>query len=123
MAVQSRTTKRSAVPVVEMSGITVSFASGRALEDVRFRLFPGEIHGLVSRGIRVPEDVSVVGFDDLPTARHFLPPLTTVKQDFDKLGSTVAEVIHARIRGQEIPQRTRIPTELIVRESTAAPRS
>ena len=60
---------------------------------------------------------------DLPTARHFLPPLTTVRQDFDKLGTTVAEVIHARIRGQEIPQRTRIPTELVVRDSTAPPRS
>jgi monosaccharide-transporting ATPase len=47
VAVQSRTTERSAVPVVEMSGITVSFASGRALEDVSFRLFPGEIHGLM----------------------------------------------------------------------------
>lgn len=83
----------------------------------------GVIHGLVERGIRVPEDVSIIGFDDLPTARHFLPPLTTVRQDFDKLGTTVAEVIHARIRGQEIPQRTRIATELVVRESTAPPRA
>jgi DNA-binding LacI/PurR family transcriptional regulator len=82
----------------------------------------GVIHGLAQRGIRVPQDISIVGFDDLPTAKHFLPPLTTVRQDFDKLGTTVAEVIDASIRGQEIPQRTRIATELVVRESTAPPR-
>ncbi|PPF56408.1 transcriptional regulator [Clavibacter michiganensis] len=83
----------------------------------------GVIHGLVERGIRVPQDVSIIGFDDLPTARHMLPPLTTIRQDFDKLGTAVAEVVHARIRGEEIPQRTRIATELIVRESTAPPRA
>jgi len=83
----------------------------------------GVIHGLAERGIRVPQDVSVIGFDDLPSARHMLPPLTTVRQDFDKLGTTVSEVIHAHVHGQEIPRRTRIATQLVVRDSTAPPRA
>ena len=82
----------------------------------------GVIHGLVDNGIRVPHDVSVVGFDDLPTSRHFLPPLTTVRQDFHALGLAAMEVLRAAIEGRPIPQRTMIPAELVVRESSAPPR-
>ncbi len=82
----------------------------------------GVIHGFHDNGIRVPQDVSVVGFDDLPVARHFLPPLTTVRQDFHALGVRAVEVLRASIEGSEIPQNTRIPVELIVRDSSAPPR-
>jgi DNA-binding LacI/PurR family transcriptional regulator len=82
----------------------------------------GLIHGFHEKGISVPDDISIVGFDDLPTSRHFLPPLTTIRQDFDGLGSTVVEVLRAALEGREIPQRTKIPVDLVVRESTAAPR-
>ncbi|MBP1240792.1 DNA-binding LacI/PurR family transcriptional regulator [Frigoribacterium sp. PvP120] len=82
----------------------------------------GVIHGLHDRGIRVPEDLSVVGFDDLPVSRHFLPPLTTVRQDFPALGSLVVDVLIAAIEGREIPQNSRIPAELVVRDSSAAAR-
>lgn len=82
----------------------------------------GVIHGLVENGIRVPQDVSVVGFDDLPSSRHFLPPLTTVRQDFHALGLAAMDVLQAAIEGRQIPQRTRIPAELVVRASTAPPR-
>lgn len=82
----------------------------------------GVIHGLAVNGIRVPQDMSVVGFDDLPTTRHFLPPLTTVRQDFHTLGVTAMEALQAAIEGRPIPQRTKIPAELVVRESSAPPR-
>ncbi|MBR22056.1 MAG: transcriptional regulator [Leifsonia sp.] len=82
----------------------------------------GVIHGLRERGIRVPEDMSVVGFDDLPVTRHFSPPLTTIRQDFHALGLSAMDVLHAALDGREIPRRTRIPVELVVRESSAPPR-
>ncbi|MFC7787435.1 LacI family DNA-binding transcriptional regulator [Microbacterium sp. MAHUQ-60] len=82
----------------------------------------GLIHGLHERGFDVPGDISVAGFDDVPLARHFLPPLTTVRQDFRALGGAVVEMLRAAIERREIPQFTRIPTEIVVRESTGAPR-
>lgn len=82
----------------------------------------GIVHGLHDRGISVPEDLSIVGFDDAPFSRHSIPPLTTVRQPFDALGSAVVEVLLAGIEGRTIPQRTKIPPELIVRLSTAKAR-
>lgn len=82
----------------------------------------GVIHGLHENGIRVPEDISVVGFDDLPMSRHFLPPLTTIRQDFHALGLAAMQVLQAAIEGRPIPQRTKIPVELVVRASSAPPR-
>ncbi|MBP2436314.1 LacI family DNA-binding transcriptional regulator [Microbacterium amylolyticum] len=83
----------------------------------------GILHGLHEAGIRVPEDISVVGFDDLELARHTLPPLTTVRQNFAELGRVVVESLRAAAEGEDIPQRTLVPVELIARGSTAAPRS
>ncbi|QEO15501.1 LacI family DNA-binding transcriptional regulator [Agromyces intestinalis] len=82
----------------------------------------GAIHGLHDKGYRVPEDISIVGFDDLPASRHFLPPLTTVRQDFRALGIKAVDVLRASLEGLEIPQRTKIPADLVIRQSTAAPR-
>ncbi|MDT0158108.1 LacI family DNA-binding transcriptional regulator [Microbacterium sp. ARD32] len=82
----------------------------------------GLIHGLRERGFDVPGEISVAGFDDVPLARHFLPPLTTVRQDFQALGVAVVEMLRAAIEQREIPSFTRIPTELVVRESSARPR-
>ena len=81
----------------------------------------GLVHGFAERGIRVPEDVSVVGFDDLPESKHFLPPLTTVRQDFRALGERAVEVLHAALQGSELDRRSIIAPLLIVRESTAPP--
>lgn len=83
----------------------------------------GIIHGLSDVGIRVPDEISVVGFDDLPTSRHFLPPLTTVRQDFHALGLKAMEVLRAALEQRDIPQRSKIPTTLVVRASTAPPRT
>ena len=82
----------------------------------------GVIHGLTENGISVPDQMSVAGFDDLPVARHFLPPLTTVRQDFHALGVKAIEVLHAALENREIPQRSKIPAELVTRASTAPPR-
>jgi DNA-binding LacI/PurR family transcriptional regulator len=81
----------------------------------------GLIHGFSERGIRVPADVSIVGFDDLPESKHFLPPLTTVRQDFRALGERVVEVLHAALEGSELDRRSIIAPVLIVRESTGPP--
>lgn len=81
----------------------------------------GLLHGLSERGIDVPGDISVVGFDDLPEARHYLPPLTTVRQDFHTLGRHVVEALLAAIEGRPATHDTVIEPELVVRASTAAP--
>ena len=83
----------------------------------------GLMHGFRERGIRVPEDISIVGFDDLPEARHFGPPLTTVRQDFETLGLRAVSALIASIDGGNPPMRTVIEPELIIRSSTASPSS
>lgn len=81
----------------------------------------GLIHGFAERGIRVPRDVSIVGFDDLPEAKHFLPPLTTVRQDFRALGDRSVEVLRSALEGRELDRHSIIAPLLIVRGSTAPP--
>jgi DNA-binding LacI/PurR family transcriptional regulator len=71
------------------------------------------------RGLRIPEDVSVVGFDDLPFARVFDPPLTTIAIDPEALGAEAFEVLMALMEGREAEGRI-LPVELVVRGSTAA---
>jgi LacI family transcriptional regulator len=74
------------------------------------------------RGLRVPQDLSVVGFDDLPVTRWVSPPLTTVRQPLSEMGRAAAQMLGDLITG--VPLRTtrvELSTELIVRESTAAP--
>ncbi|MDI6943167.1 MULTISPECIES: LacI family DNA-binding transcriptional regulator [Microbacterium] len=82
----------------------------------------GLIHGLADRGFSVPDDLSVVGFDDVPLSAHVLPPLTTIRQNFHALGVSAVDMLRAAIEKREIPRVTRIPAELLVRSSTAAPR-
>jgi LacI family transcriptional regulator, repressor for deo operon, udp, cdd, tsx, nupC, and nupG len=72
-------------------------------------------------GLRIPEDVSVVGFDDLPFARVFEPPLTTIAIDPEALGATAFEVLVALMRG-EAPAGQVLPVALVVRGSTGPPR-
>ena len=73
-------------------------------------------------GLRIPGDVSVVGFDDLPFAKVFEPPLTTIAIDAETLGSTAFEVLEAAMRNDTSEPEARIlPVELVVRESTGPP--
>lgn len=85
------------------------------------RMALGLMHALHERGIRVPQDVSVIGFDDVTDARHFLPPLTTVRQDFRALGTLSVATLLAELEGGDVPHRTLIEPELVLRASTAPP--
>jgi LacI family transcriptional regulator, repressor for deo operon, udp, cdd, tsx, nupC, and nupG len=73
------------------------------------------------RGIRIPEQLSVVGFDDMDFARVLAPPLTTVALDAELLGATAFELLLTRMTGRRTRRRVVLPAELLVRESTAAP--
>jgi LacI family transcriptional regulator len=77
----------------------------------------GAMRVLADRGRSVPGDVAVVGFDDDSFAPTFTPPLTTVRQPSMELGASMAQVLMRLIAGDEVPQRTIIPTELIRRAS------
>lgn len=81
----------------------------------------GLVRGLTERGLRVPSDVSVVGFDDIEVAGYSLPPLTTVRQDFGDLGRAAVRVLLARLAGQLPEAPTLIEPQLVVRASTARP--
>ena len=81
----------------------------------------GLIRALNEAGLSVPGDVSIVGFDDLPEASHFLPPLTTVRQDFASIGRRCVSALIATVRGHEAAPDPPIEPELIVRASTAPP--
>jgi LacI family transcriptional regulator len=79
----------------------------------------GAILALNERGLRIPEDISIVGFDDTPESAYYMPPLTTVRQDYEALG---AESIHYLVeiitnRETSTHQRVLMP-QLIVRQST-----
>lgn len=82
----------------------------------------GLLSALRQRGLRVPEDVSVVGFDDIPEAGYLLPPLTTVRQDFAALGSLIMQkVLIAVEEPDSVTESMPLATQLVLRESTRPP--
>lgn len=81
----------------------------------------GLIHALRGVGRQVPDDVSVVGFDDLPEAAYFAPPLTTVRQEFGALGRRAMSLIERVLGGEADAQEALVEATLVVRESTAVP--
>jgi LacI family transcriptional regulator len=82
----------------------------------------GVLRALHEAGIRVPEQVSVVGFDDMPEAEYFLPALTTVRQDFDEVGRYGLRTMIGMLDGRgPVTAETRVAPSLVVRASTAPP--
>jgi LacI family transcriptional regulator len=75
------------------------------------------IHALAQRGIRVPQDVAITGFDDVPVARHLHPPLTTIRQPMQELGAKAFDILYSRISAGGGKADTVLPVELVVRES------
>jgi LacI family xylobiose transport system transcriptional regulator len=74
-------------------------------------------------GVRIPDELSVVGFDDIDYAQWMGPPLTTVRQPLAKMGATAAELVLMLADGEEPTQtRVELATSLIVRGSSAPPR-
>ncbi|HEX8348225.1 MAG TPA: LacI family DNA-binding transcriptional regulator [Actinoplanes sp.] len=84
----------------------------------------GVLRAMHEQGRRVPEDVSVVGFDDVPAAAYFTPPLTTVRPDFDAVARASLSLLLRQIEsGQRTDERCTIAPTLIRRRSVAAPRT
>ncbi|UBU18402.1 LacI family DNA-binding transcriptional regulator [Nonomuraea gerenzanensis] len=80
----------------------------------------GVYHAAHQLGLRIPEDLSVIGFDDLPSVRWTLPPLTTIHQPLTEMAAAATSMLLTLAQGEPLPQnRVELATELVVRESTA----
>ena len=80
----------------------------------------GAIRAIQEQGLRVPQDISVMGFDDIPGAAFHTPSLTSVRQPLKRMGEVAAQSLLERIEGKkEYPSEIAIEPELVVRESTA----
>lgn len=102
--------------VAEQEPVTAVFAAND-------QMALGVLHALHERGLAVPEQVSVVGFDDIPEAEFFLPALTTVRQDFDEVGRIGVELLIRMLDGEQVgpEQVSTVEPVLMVRRSTAPP--
>jgi DNA-binding LacI/PurR family transcriptional regulator len=81
----------------------------------------GLMHAIRDAGLEIPRDVSIIGFDDIPEAAHFWPPLTTVRQDFAELGRRCVALLLGDLDPAAPDYRGTIVPELIVRASTGTP--
>jgi LacI family transcriptional regulator len=79
----------------------------------------GAIRALHDGGLRVPKDVSVLGFDDIQSASYHVPSVTTIRQPLHAIGSTAASLLLRKLAGENLPAVVKIEPELMVRESTA----
>jgi DNA-binding LacI/PurR family transcriptional regulator len=78
----------------------------------------GTIRALHDAGLRVPEDVSVLGFDDIQSAAFQVPSLSTIRQPLKLMGGTGADALLRKLAGEDLPHVLRVAPELVVREST-----
>jgi len=83
----------------------------------------GAIKTAIDHGVQVPEDMSIVGFDDIPLAHHFIPEITTVSQEANELGRTAIQVLQRMMNQEKVKKHTVIEPKLMVRKSSAAPRA
>jgi DNA-binding LacI/PurR family transcriptional regulator len=81
----------------------------------------GALRKIRASGLRVPQDISLIGFDDLFIAQYTEPPLTTIRQPMREMGRRAMELLVQLLEGSETTHRIQVPGELIVRESTTSP--
>ncbi|MBN1977502.1 MAG: GAF domain-containing protein [Anaerolineae bacterium] len=81
------------------------------------------LEALQARGIRVPGDIALVGFDDRDTSRYTIPSLTTIRNPFYTIGAKATEMLLAQIDGQDVPEHTVLPLDLVIRQSCGCPLS
>ncbi len=77
----------------------------------------GAFKELQEKGIKVPKDIALVGFDDIKIARNLNPPLTTVKQPLYEKARKTMDILLAKIRGEDVPVLTYLPTKAVIRQS------
>jgi LacI family transcriptional regulator len=106
--------RRAMAQLLERDGITAVFVASDVVA-------LGAIAAIREAGRRVPDDISVVGFDDIPLAAYFDPPLTSIRLPAHDLGRAVGSALLDRIAGRAVAARTVLPTELVVRSSTGPP--
>lgn len=82
----------------------------------------GAIKAATEAGLTIPNDMSIVGFDDIPLAHHFIPELTTVSQQAHELGRTAVKVLKAMMNKEKVKKLTSLEPQLIIRQSSG-PRS
>jgi len=82
----------------------------------------GALRAIRMHGLRVPEDISILGFDDLLLAQYTDPPLTTIRQPKHEMGRLAMQVMLKLLTGADTEQKIRVPGELIIRQSTAPPK-
>jgi LacI family repressor for deo operon, udp, cdd, tsx, nupC, and nupG len=79
----------------------------------------GAIKAVKEKGFRIPEDIAVIGFDDIQLASYTEPTLTTVRQPIYEMGTTAISLLVQLIEGKkEVPLKVELPTQLIIRESS-----
>lgn len=83
----------------------------------------GAMDAVRSRGLRVPDDISIIGFDDIPQSGLVRPALTTVRQPLKQMGSLSAQILIDKLKDPDVEvSRVELPTELVVRDSTTPPK-
>lgn len=103
--------------LARMNDVTAVFAAND-------HLALGILRALHERGRRVPQDISVVGFDDVPEAAYFIPPLTTIRPDFGAVAAASLELLLAQIHaGHRLGDRRILTPALVPRDSVAPPRA
>jgi LacI family repressor for deo operon, udp, cdd, tsx, nupC, and nupG len=82
----------------------------------------GALAACRDRGIRVPDDLSIVGFDDLASSRYLTPALTTIRQPMRDIGACAVNLLLAIIEGRDVPLQQTLEFSLMLRGSTGGPR-
>ena len=77
----------------------------------------GIMKAIYECGLTIPGDISVVGFNDIPTAQYTFPPLTTVRFHSEFMGETAVDLLRERFEGRKVPKKNIVPSHLIIRDS------